>query len=163
MGRTEASVFLQSRGFLSTVFIASILGSLAAVLAVYSGKISALAGDKATWYTAAMLIPSASALILSSSVLGLVLLPVCVFLSGFMVSWFAGNAGAGKELTQLIIPQLLATPVLFIIATLGMYNSAELCRVFARSTTKQKGIWGRRFVLALIAASTLVFVAYLFI
>lgn len=114
------------------------------------------------WMGASLVIPSASALILSSSLLGLMLMPVCSFVFGILLYWIAYSSMlAGSFDLSLMVPHLLAVPAFFVVSSAGMNNSAVLCTAFFKSGAKLRQTWGKRFSLAIISVAAVTMCAYL--
>ena len=103
-----------------------------------------------------------AALLLSSSLLGVVLVPICAFGFGALLCFitysilYCGGVAFGA-----VAPYLLSVPAFFLIASAGMENSSVLCTAFVKSGQRLRGLWLRRFVITLMSAAVIALIALL--
>ncbi len=163
MANKSKAIYNTEQNYTNTVILAAcVLGSLFSMSSITKGSINPSASGAMEWIGAALVIPSASALILSSSLLGLVLMPVCSFIFGALLYWIAySSALAGTFGFSLILPHLFAAPAFFLVSSAGMNNSAALCTAFFKSGTKLRSAWGKRFSIALISVAVVTLCAYM--
>jgi len=153
---------LDLNAILALVFTSFVMGSIFAVAAINRGRMSADITSASLWHTAVIAFPSVAALVLSSSLLGIVLMPICSFAYGVMLSWLCSCAVLASDFGMwLVVPQLFAMPVFFSVAVSGMDNSAVLCSAFFRTATKVRGNWSRRFAITLMSVAAVLLGAYL--
>ena len=163
MANKSKVIFAAEQNCCSTVLLAScILGVLFSMSCIAKGSILPSVSGASEWLGAVIVIPSASALILSSSLLGLVLMPVCSFSFGALLYWIAySSILAGGFGFSLILPHIFAVPAFFLVSSAGMNNSAVLCTAFFKSGTRLRNAWGKRFSIALISVTAATLCAYL--
>ena len=146
------------------LFISFAVGASFAVAAVSKGRIAPLNEEAALWKAALLVLPSTAAMLISSSLFGLVLMPFCAFCYGHALSWLASSLWLlDASGLYYALPQLLALPAFFLVAAAGMDNSAVLCSAFFKSDARLKARWGRRFAIILMSVAVLTLCAYVLV
>lgn len=158
-------VILFSAGQSSAVlvlFASFVIGCIISMNAISKGLLVPAANGGTMWHASVIVLPSASALILSSSLFGLLLMPLCSFSFGFLLYWLAySSIAAGVFEYTFILPYLFICPIFFLISTAGMDNSAVLCTAFFKSTPTLRSLWGKRFAITLMSVAAVTLCAYL--
>lgn len=144
------------------LFVFCVSGTLAALSAMGSGKLSPLSGSGNIWHTVLSIGLPAAALLLSSSLLGVLLVPLCAFGFGALLCCITYSMHyCGGVAIGALAPYLVSVPAFFLIASAGMENSTVLCSAFIKSGQRLRGLWLRRFVITLMSAAVIALLALL--